>query len=129
MKLLLLIALLGLGMCGKDETVAAYGGAGQVWVLSELDGAAFEARATLSFPEPGKIAGDGPCNRYSGVMTTPYPWFDVGEVMSARMACPDLQAEAAFFEALSEMTESEVSGGTLILRNEARREMLFTAAA
>ena len=129
MRLLLLIALLGLGTCGKDETVAAYGGAGQVWVLVQLDDAPFDFHTTLSFPEPGKIAGDGPCNRYSGVMTTPYPWFDVGQVVSTRMACPDLQAEAAFFEALSEMTESEVSGGTLILRNEAGREMLFTAAA
>lgn len=128
MRLLLLMAVLGLGMCDKDETVARYGAADREWVLLELDGTAFPARATLGFPETGKIAGDGPCNRYSGVMTTPYPWFDVGQVISTRMACPDLQAEAAFFKALSEMTESEVAGDTLILRNEAGREMVFTAS-
>jgi len=128
MRVLLLMAVLGLGMCDRDETVAAYGAADRVWVLAELDGAAFGARATLGFPEPGQIAREGPCNGYSGVMTTPYPWFDVGQVMSTRRACPDLQAEAAFFAALAEMTEAEVSGGVLILRNGAGREMLFRAA-
>lgn len=125
MRWVLLVGLLGLEMCEKDETVAAYGAGGQVWVLAEIDGTPFGARATLSFPETGQIAGEGPCNRYSGVMTTPYPWFDAGQVVSTRMACPDLRAETAFFTALSEMTEAEVSGDTLILRNGEGRELVF----
>lgn len=128
MRMLLLIALLGLDMCEQDETVAGYGTADQLWQLTELDGAAFAARATLRFPEPGQIAGEAPCNRYSGTMTTPYPWFDAGQVISTRRACPDLEAEDAFLGALSAMTEAEVTGDTLILRNGAGREMVFRAA-
>ncbi len=128
MRLLFLIALLGLDMCTKDETVAGYGGAAQVWHLMELDGARFGATATLGFPAPGQIAGEAPCNRYSGVMTTPYPWFDAGQVISTRRACPAQADEAAFFKALGTMTEAEVAGDTLILRNAAGREMVFTAA-
>ena len=123
--ILCLIALLA---CKPDETIAGYGAAERVWVLTELDGAAFAAKATLQFPEPGRIAGDAPCNKYSGAMTAPYPWFEAGQMAVTRMACPDLVAESAFFEALSDMTQSEVSGDTLILTNEDGREMVFKAS-
>lgn len=125
MRLLIVIAALGLSLCQKDETVGAYGASDRVWDLREIDGAEVTARTTLIFPEPGKIAGDGPCNRYSGVMTTPYPWFDVGQVVSTRVACPELTAETVYFQALREMSEAEVSGNVLILRNEDGREMVF----
>jgi len=114
--------------CRQDETVGAYGGADRVWVLSEVDGAPFSQRATMSFPEAGKIAGKAPCNSYAGAMTAPYPWFEAEKLAVTRMACPDLQAETAFFDALSAMTLSEVSGDTLILSNDVGREMLFRAS-
>jgi heat shock protein HslJ len=43
------------------------------------------------------------------------------------MACPDLAAEAQFFDALSTMTLVEVLGRTLILTDDNGREMLFQA--
>ena len=122
------LCLFALIACKTDETLAGYGAADRVWVLAELDGAAFAAKATMQFPEPGKITGDAPCNRYSGAMTAPYPWFDAQGLAVTRMACPDLAAESAFFGALSEMTQSEVSDNTLILTNEAGQEMLFKAS-
>ena len=122
------LCLLALIACKTDETLAGYGVADRVWVLAELDGAAFAAKATMQFPEAGKITGDAPCNRYSGAMTAPYPWFEAEDLAVTRMACPDLAAESAFFGALSGMTQSEVSGDTLILTNEAGREMLFKAS-
>lgn len=128
MRLFLLIALLGLDMCARDESVAGYGAADRLWRLAELDGAPFSATATLRFPEPGRIAGEAPCNRYSGVMTTPYPWFDAGQIIATRRACPQMRTEAAFLRALSAMGEAEVIGDTLILRNAAGREMVFRAA-
>ena len=128
LRLALIFGVFGLTQCDADETVSAYGAADQVWVLTELDGVTFSARATLTFPETGKIAGEGPCNRYSGVMTTPYPWFDAGQVVSTRMACPDLAAESAFFASLSGATQSEVAGDILILRNDAGDEMVFKAS-
>lgn len=128
MRLTPLLALLCLIACTGDETVAGYGGADRTWVLTELDGSPFTARATLQFPQAGKIAGDAPCNRYSGAMTTPYPWFAATQVISTKMACPELEAETKFLGALTAMTLSEVLGDVMILSNDTGREMVFTAA-
>jgi heat shock protein HslJ len=43
------------------------------------------------------------------------------------MACPEMVAETAFFEALDDMTLSEASGDTLILSNSDGRQMVFVA--
>lgn len=128
LRLAIIVGFLGLSQCDKDETIAAYGAADQVWALVELDGSAFTAQATLTFPEPGKIAGKAPCNSYHGKMDAPYPWFDAEQVATTRMACPDLKAETAFLAALSEMSLSEVSGDTMILTNDAGREMVFKSS-
>ncbi len=128
LRLVLIAGLFGLGQCDKDETVAGYGGADQIWQLTEIDGTAFDARATVTFPEPGKIAGQALCNSYTGKMDTPYPWFETGPLAATRMACPDLDAETAFLTALGEMSQSEVSGDTMILTNETGREMVFKAS-
>ena len=44
------------------------------------------------------------------------------------MACPDLALETSYFTALSEMEFAELLGNTLLLTNEAGREMLFQAS-
>ncbi|MGC1495846.1 MAG: META domain-containing protein [Sulfitobacter sp.] len=129
MRLILLIAALSLtAACKKDETVRAYGGAGKDWHLSELNENPFTAKATLTFPEAGRIAGNAPCNSYNATMTVPYPWFEVGPIAATKRACPDLAAEAAFFAALDTATLSEVQGNFLILSNTDGLSMVFTAA-
>lgn len=129
-RLLVLAAALAtlpaLMACG-DETLSAYADRDVVWQLQEIDGTPFPAEATLEFPEPGGIAGTAPCNRYSGALTAPYPWFALGPVMSTRRACPDLDAETRYFAALAAMEIAEVSGAVLVLSNEAGREMVFHA--
>lgn len=116
-----------LGACYKDETVAGYGGADQVWTLIEMGGAPFTARATLVFPEPGRLSGQGPCNSYGGEQTAPYPWFDAKAIFSTRMACQNLREEAAYFSALEHMTLAEIQGSTMILSDDSGKEMVFTA--
>lgn len=128
MRILALILLVLNAACRGDETVAAYGAGDSLWHLTEIDGAAFSARATLGFPEAGRIAGEAPCNAYSGRMEAPYPWFAATEIAATRRACPDLAAEAVFFAALSEMTLAEVAGDTLILSTPGAREMVFARA-
>jgi heat shock protein HslJ len=110
-----------------DESVWAYGGAGATFVLREIDGAPYPARATLIFPAPGELAGEAPCNRYNAAQLAPYPWFEAGPIAATRRACPDLGAEAAYFDALTEMELAEVLGGVLILSTPSGREMVFTA--
>ena len=124
----LTLPLLGLMQCGADETVAAYGAADRTWNLQEIDGQPFEASALLRFPEEGRIEGNAPCNSYSGVLSAPYPWFEIQDLTATRAACGGLEAEGFYFAALLAMTQSEVSGDVLILRNEDGNEMVFTTA-
>jgi len=128
MRLLALISLMALAGCWQDETLTGYGAADRLWVLESVDGSAFAARAELEFPEEGKITGKAPCNRFFADQTAPYPWFTLGPIGSTKMACPAMEAEARFLGALAEMTLSEVAGDTLILSNDAGREMVFRAA-
>ena len=127
-RLILTLPLLALFQCDKDETVAAYGASNQTWTLQEIDGQPFEASALLGFPAEGKIAGNAPCNSYTGTLNAPYPWFEVTDLVATRAACAGLEAEGFYFAALMAMTQSEVSGDVLILRNEDGHEMVFTAA-
>lgn len=113
------------GCLPQDETLTRYGAAGQTWILQELNGAAFAAKATLVFGRGGAVSGDGPCNSYRGQNSSPYPWFDVQELAATRKVCPDLLAETQFLDTLRTMTESEVSGSVLILRNGSDSEMVF----
>ena len=123
----LLLALIALSGCRQDETVTAYGAAGKIWRLVEVDDMPVSYDATLRFPEPGRVAGDAPCNAYSGAMTVPYPWFALSDVAVTQRACPALAAESAYLNALSEMSLSEVLGDTLILSTPEGRKMLFKA--
>ncbi|MGX0877017.1 heat shock protein HslJ [Roseovarius sp. MBR-154] len=124
---LLLIAMSILGYC-KDETISGHGGGGATWVLHSIDGTPFTARVTLSFPQEGSLAGEAPCNRYSGAQTLPYPWFRAEALGTTKRTCPDLEAETRYLRTLAAMTLVEVAGDTLLLTNEAGREMVFRAA-
>lgn len=127
MRLALVLAAMSvLGYC-KDETVSGYGGEGATWVQLGLDGTPFAARATLTFPEEGTPAGEAPCNRYSGQQTMPYPWFSAERIASTKRACPELEAETRYLRALGVMTLAEIADDTLILSNDAGREMVFRA--
>ncbi len=127
LRLALILPFVALFQCDKDETVAAYGAADQTWALQEIDGQPFEASALLRFPEEGRIEGNAPCNTYSGKLNAPYPWFEIADLAATRAACAGLEAEGFYFAALMAMTQSEVSGDVLILRNEDGHEMVFKA--
>lgn len=96
-----------------------------LWKLQSIDGAPFEASATLSFPAPAQIAGSTPCNRFFGVQTRPLPGFNAERLALTQRMCLHFEQEAAFITALRDMTLSEVDGARLVLRNEAGREMVF----
>ncbi|PRY93434.1 heat shock protein HslJ [Hasllibacter halocynthiae] len=113
-----------LGLLCPDETLAGHGGGGE-WRLETLDGAPLGAQATLSLGPGGALSGRAPCNAFSGRQTAPYPWFEASALAATRRACPALDAEARFLAALEAMTEAEVLGGVLVLRNRDGGEMLF----
>ena len=121
--LALTLAFLG---CG-DETVSGYASPGATYRLVEVSGAPFAARATITFPEEGQVAGEAPCNRWSAAQNVPYPWFELGPVAATRRACPGLEAEGLFFSMLGKMSLAEVQGPVLILSNDVGAEMVFEA--
>ena len=115
--------------CQSDETISGYANPDTVWQLQDLNGLAFPATATITFPEEGKIAGRAPCNSYSAAQSAPYPWFETGAITTTKIACPALKAETQYLHALAAMTLIEVSGDTLILPNDDGTQMVFAAAA
>ena len=126
-----LAALVLLAACG-DETISTVADRDATFVLAAIDGAPFPARATIRFPAPDRIAGEGPCNSYSAEQSAPYPWFEPGPLAATRRACPDAaatRAEAAFFRALSLMRQAELTGDMLRLSDTGRRTIMVFRAA
>jgi heat shock protein HslJ len=113
--------------CLKDESVSGYAVPEAIYVLQELDAAAFTASASLQFPGRGQVTGKGPCNGFRATQTLPYPWIEIQDLVATKRACPDLTAEATYFAALQAMTLAEVLGPVLILSNDGGRKMVFRA--
>lgn len=126
MPYLTLVVLFFLAACQRDETVYSYGASGDDWILETLNGQPVAVPVTLALPKAGRLSGQGPCNQYSATQKAPYPWFEVGPLMSTKRACAALDFEATYFEALSKMTLSEVSGDVLILSNDEGSALEFT---
>jgi heat shock protein HslJ len=79
--------------------------AGTEWVLTDLAGtpALPGGKATLAFPEAGRVAGNGSCNRFTGSMTITGDQLKMGPLASTRMACMDdavSQQEDKYLKAL-----------------------------
>jgi heat shock protein HslJ len=121
------LCLAALGGCRSDETVSGFVDARQVFDLVGIGGGAPAGQATVSFPEPGRISGAGPCNTFAADQTAPYPWFETGPIAATRRACPDLAFERTYFAALEAATIIEVFGDTVILSNDAGLNLVFQA--
>ena len=121
----LVLVMLMVSGCNKDETLAAFAGDAGDFTLISIDSLPFDGRATINIRETGRISGQAPCNRYFATQTAPYPWFEIGPIGATRMACADLALEQTFFDNISKMTLTEISGGTLILSNTDGLRMIF----
>jgi heat shock protein HslJ len=65
---------------------------GSEWLLEDLAGSGVidGIQATLTFPEAGKIAGNGSCNRFFGSGEISGDTIKLGPLASTRMACPEV---------------------------------------
>jgi heat shock protein HslJ len=61
------------------------------WLLEDLGGSGVidNIQATLTFPEAGKVAGKGSCNRFFGPAEISGDAIKFGPLGSTRMACPE----------------------------------------
>lgn len=124
---LFLSMLMAVSGCFKDESISGYDGGG-IWHLIELDDAPYQGRATVTFGSNGRVSGQSTCREFTARQTVPLPWIQIEQITPSGSPCPDTSAEQIYFTALGAMTFAEVSGPTLLLQNDAGREMLFTAS-
>ena len=77
---------------------------GSEWLLEDLGGSGVveDIQATLAFPEAGKVAGFGSCNRFFGSVETDGDAMKLGPLGSTRMACPEvvMHQETKYLKAL-----------------------------
>jgi heat shock protein HslJ len=92
---------------------------GTAWRLEDLAGAGVVsgAEATLEFPEAGRVAGRGSCNRFFGPVTITGTTIAFGTLGATMMACADPVGaqETKYFAALRGAQRFEVDGTTLRL--------------
>ncbi len=122
---LALIATLWVTAC-TGETVSEPGTFSGTWILEEIDGTPFAARASLTFPGDGSLHGRAPCNSFGGSLAADYPDFGLGGIRITRSMCADIAAEREFLGALGAMETAEISGDKMVLSSGSRR-MVFRA--
>jgi len=118
------LAFLLLIACGPDETVSAFG-SDDDYILQSMNGSEVSVPISINISEPGQISGRAPCNSYSAAQTAPYPWFELGPVLSTRATCSEQALENKYLAKLATMKISEVSDPVLILSNDAKETLVF----
>ncbi len=76
---------------------------------------------TLRFQSGGRVKGSTPCGDFAAEQTAPYPWFDLNVLKMPGAPC-DIDVLQ-----LTTMTQSEVSGDTLLLSNDSGISLGFQA--
>jgi putative lipoprotein len=104
---------------GVPDDATGGGLSGTTWLLEDLAGAAVLDRveATLEYPEPGKVAGKGSCNRFFGSVEISSASISFGPLGSTRMACVEavMSQEAKYLEALQGAERFRIDGTTLLI--------------
>ncbi|MDE6828302.1 MAG: META domain-containing protein [Alistipes sp.] len=108
--------------------------AGTTWQLVQLYGRSVTAAPgafTLVLSDgDGRISGRGACNRFSGAYATDRSRaLTVGSLSSTRMACPGLEQEQRFFEALRTTTHYDMDGPLLLLLRNGELQAVLQALA
>jgi heat shock protein HslJ len=107
---------------------------GTEWVLADLAGtpALPGGKATLAFPEAGRVAGNGSCNRFTGAVIISGDTMKMGPLASTRMACMDSEVskqEDAYFKALNAATRYAYQDPYLLIYAEGfDKPLRFTRA-
>ena len=100
--------------------VAPFSLIGTEWLLADLSGTAViaDSKASLAFPEAGRVAGNGSCNRFTGSITITGNTLKFGPLASTRMACMDSGVSAqedAYLKALGAANRYEYRDPDLLI--------------
>jgi heat shock protein HslJ len=101
---------------------------GTEWRLENLAGGGVldRAQATLVFPEPGRVAGSGSCNRFFGSVTLEQDRIGFGQMGATRMTCIGAvgDQENRYLAALQQAERFEVRGTTLLIHARGMDQLL-----
>lgn len=98
------------------------------WRLVEINGKPAAEGTTLQLAQDA-LSGQGPCNRYSALLTTTNGALTVGEIASTRMMCIEsMEAETEFFETLqgAKGFQTTDSGGLDVIGADGKVVARFT---
>ena len=107
---------------------------GTEWTLQDLSGtpALPNGKATLAFPESGRVAGNGSCNRFTGSAEISGDTIKFGMLASTRMACMDnavSSQEMEYLKALQAAKRFELKDSALLIYAEGYDKPLRFARA
>jgi heat shock protein HslJ len=91
------------------------------WRLDTLNGQPFPAPVTMDVRASGLVLGTTPCNRFSGTLTRFPSGWEFGPIGLRNKPCLQGNAEAAFIQAITQVTRSQVQGVRLILTGPGTR--------
>jgi heat shock protein HslJ len=109
--------------------------AGTEWRLEDLGGTGIidNSQATLAFPEAGRVAGNGSCNRFMGQVTITGSTIKMGPLAGTRMACASEAVgnqEAKYLKALEGATRYEWKDPYLLIYSDGlEKPMRFSKGA
>ena len=95
------------------------------WQLDRLNGQPFMASVILDIRATGLVLGTTPCSRFAGTLTGFPAGWEFGAIGIRNAPCLQGNAEAAFIQAITQVTRSQVQGVRLILTGPGIR-MEFT---
>ena len=139
MKLLVKIAALAavvalLGACCKCRSYQRKFSkplVGTEWQLVQLNGQDVQPEEdayTVLFGADGRLSGGGACNRLMGTYQLgENRALTVSQLASTRMACPGMEREQTYMDALTATTHYEMDGPMLMLLSDGELRAVFQA--
>ena len=92
---------------------------GTSWWVEDIGGAGVvdRSRSTVEFFEPGKVAGNSGCNRYTGGYERDGDVLKFGNLAGTMMACPDalMDQERRFHQAMAQVSSWRIDPQTDLL--------------
>lgn len=128
MRVSVVATVLAVTLAGCAPAPAPDGPQGpQVWRLSTVDNLPYNAEVTLSLVDGGdRIQGQGPCNGFTAdIINDAYPAVRVINIVSTKMACPEIARETYILNALSQTTGQIVAPEILIFSSTSGHRLEF----
>lgn len=107
----------------------------KIWALKELEGQPLDSSSSVNPPtlllsiSDSRASGNAGCNRMAGPYTLGDGTLEFGPMVMTRMACPAMDLETRFTNALSAVRQYRLEGNQLLLLAQGRALARFAPAS